>query len=100
MHRRSSVTNDISHVDESELLSRLREGNDEAYSTIFREHYPGLVVSATRLLGERASGEEIAQDVMLELWRRRSTLTLTGPVRAYLQSAARNRALNRLRQAR
>ncbi|MEP6999989.1 MAG: sigma-70 family RNA polymerase sigma factor [bacterium] len=87
-------------MDESELLSRLREGNDDAYSTIFREHYPGLVVSATRLLGERALGEEIAQDVMLELWRRRATLTLTGPVRAYLQSAARNRALNRLRQAR
>ena len=93
-------TNDTLPVDESELLSRLRDGDDDAYSTIFREHYPGIVVSATRLLGERALGEEIAQDVMLELWRRRETLTLTGPVRAYLHSAARNRALNRLRQAR
>lgn len=87
-------------MDESELLSRLRDGDDDAYSTIFREHYPGIVVSAARLLGERALAEEIAQDVMLELWRRRESLTLTGPVRAYLHSAARNRALNRLRQAR
>jgi RNA polymerase sigma-70 factor (ECF subfamily) len=94
------LTNDTAHVDESELLARLREGDDDAYSTIFRAHYPGLVVSATRLLGERALAEEIAQDVMLELWRRRASLTLTGPVRAYLHSAARNRALNRLRQAR
>ena len=94
------LTNDTAHVDESELLSRLREGDDDAYSTIFREHYPGLVVSATRLLGERALAEDVAQDVLLELWRRRVTLTLTGPVRAYLHSAARNRALNRLRQAR
>ena len=94
------LPNDISHVDESELLSRLRDGDEDAYSTIFREHYPGLVVSATRLLGERALAEEIAQDVLLELWRRRSTLMLTGPVRAYLHSATRNRALNRLRQAR
>ncbi|CAN5884781.1 RNA polymerase sigma-70 factor [soil metagenome] len=93
-------TNDTLPVDESELLSRLRDGDDDAYSTIFREHYPGIVVSATRLLGERALAEEIAQDVMLELWRRRESLTLTGPVRAYLHSAARNRALNRLRQAR
>ena len=37
---------------------------------------------------------------MLELWRRRESLALTGPVRAYLHSAARNRALNRIRQAR
>ena len=87
-------------MDESELLSRLREGDDAAYSAIFRDQYPGLVVSATRLLGERALAEEIAQDVMLELWRRRASLVLIGPIRAYLQQATRNRALNRLRQAR
>lgn len=94
------MTSDADHVDESELLKRLRAGDNDAYATIFREHYPALVVSATRLLGERALAEEIAQDVLLELWRRRDTLELTGPVRAYLHSAARNRALNRLRQGR
>jgi RNA polymerase sigma-70 factor (ECF subfamily) len=94
------LTSDTDHVDESELLKRLRAGDDEAYAAIFREHYPALVVNATRLLGERALAEEIAQDVLLELWRRRDTLELTGPVRAYLHSAARNRALNRLRQGR
>ena len=87
-------------MDELELLSRLREGDEGAYATIFREQYPGLVVAATRLLAERALAEEIAQDVMLELWRRRASLVLTGPLRAYLQQATRNRALNRLRQAR
>ncbi|MEP6733644.1 MAG: RNA polymerase sigma-70 factor [bacterium] len=87
-------------MDESELLSRLRAGDEVAYSTIFRDQYPGLVVNATRLLGERALAEEIAQDVMLELWRRRASLVLTGPIRAYLQQATRNRALNRLRQGR
>ncbi len=87
-------------MDESELLSRLRDGNEGAFDSIFREQYPGLVVVATRLLGERSLAEEIAQDVLLELWRRRDTLVLTGPVRAYLQQATRNRALNRLRQAR
>ena len=55
---------------------------------------------STRLLSERSLAEEIAQDVMLELWRRRAVLVLTGPIRAYLQQATRNRALNRLRQAR
>ncbi|MDB4917800.1 MAG: polymerase sigma-70 factor [Gemmatimonadetes bacterium] len=92
--------NDIHHVDEAELLTRLRQGDDDAYSAIFREHYPMLVVTATRLLTERALAEEIAQDVMLELWRRRESLVLTGPVRAYLQQATRNRALNRIRQSR
>lgn len=87
-------------MNESELLARLREGNDEAFSAIFLEQYPGLVMTATRVLADRAIAEEIAQDVLLELWRRRESLVLTGPVRAYLQQATRNRSLNHLRSAR
>ncbi len=93
------ASNDIGLVEEPELLARLRTGDEEAFAALFREHYPLLVVSATRLLNERALGEEVAQDVMLELWRRRESLVLSGPVRAYLQQATRNRSLNRLRQA-
>ena len=87
-------------MDESELLARLRQGDDEAYATIFREHYSALVLSASRLVGERAVAEEVVQDVMLELWRRRESLSLTGPLRAYLHQSARNRALNHLRHGR
>ena len=85
---------------ESELLARLRRGDDEAYATIFREHYSWLVLAASRLLGERSLAEEVVQDVMLELWRRREELALTGPLRAYLHQSARNRALNHLRHGR
>jgi RNA polymerase sigma-70 factor (ECF subfamily) len=75
----------------------LREGDEDAYASIFREHYSGLVLSACRFLGERALAEEVVQDVMLELWRRRATLALTGPLRGYLHQSTRNRALNQLR---
>jgi RNA polymerase sigma-70 factor, ECF subfamily len=87
-------------VDESELLARLRHGDDEAYASIFREHYSWLVLAATRLLGDRSLAEEVVQDVMLELWRRRESLVLTGPLRAYLHQSSRNRALNHLRHGR
>jgi RNA polymerase sigma-70 factor, ECF subfamily len=87
-------------VVESELLARLRQGDDEAYAAIFREHYSWLVLSASRLLGDRSLAEEVVQDVMLELWRRRETIVLTGPLRAYLHQSTRNRALNHLRHGR
>lgn len=89
--------NDTGPADEGELLARLRAGEDEAFATIFRQSYPGLVVTVTRLLGERALAEEVAQDVLLELWRRRDSLLLSGSLAGYLHQAARNRALNRLR---
>ena len=87
-------------MDESELLARLRGSDDDAFATIFREHYGWLVLAAARLLGERTLAEEVVQDVMLELWRRREQLSLTGPLRAYLHQSARNRALNHLRHGR
>ena len=90
--------NDTERGGEAELLARLRRGDDDAFAALFRVHYPALVVNATRLLGERALAEEIVQDVMLELWRRREALALSGPLAAYLSQATRNRALNRIRQ--
>jgi RNA polymerase sigma-70 factor, ECF subfamily len=84
-------------MDESELLARLRQSDDDAFATIFREHYSSLVLTAARLLGDRSLGEEVVQDVMLELWRRRETLAADGSAQAYLFQATRNRVLNHLR---
>lgn len=85
---------------EDELLARLRSGDDAAFATLFRSHYASLVASAARILRERALAEEIAQEVMLELWRRREALVLNSALGSYLHQATRNRALNRLRQER
>ena len=83
-----------------ELLDRLRRGDEAAFDAIFRTWYPSLVRSAESIVRSRAVAEEVVQDVMLELWRRREELTLTGPLRAYLHQSARNRALNHLRHGR
>lgn len=86
-----------SAVDDRELLARLRAGETTAFDAIFRANYPILVRVAEAMLRERAMAEELAQDVMLELWRRRDSLDVTESVRGYLLQATRNRALNALR---
>ena len=87
-------------MDERELLKRLQRGDDAAYEAIFRQWYAPLVATTAALLRDRGPAEEIVQDVMLELWRRRETLTLEQSLRAYLFQASRNRALNHLRRLR
>lgn len=87
-------------MEEPELHARLRSGDDEAFAAVFRDHYASLVASAERLVGDRAAAEDTAQEVMLELWRRREALPDDMSLRAYLHQSARNRALNRLRHAR
>jgi RNA polymerase sigma-70 factor (ECF subfamily) len=87
-------------VDERELLAGIRQGDEDAFDAIFRAHYPPLVGVAERMLHSRAIAEEIVQDVMLELWRRRESLPIEDSLRAYLFRATRNRALNHVRHGR
>ena len=84
-------------IDDRELLARLRAGETTAFDAIFRANYALLVRVAEAMLRERATAEEIAQEVMLELWRRRESLDVTDSVRGYLLQATRNRTLNALR---
>ena len=86
-------------MDERDLLQRLKAGHQDAFDAIFRAHYPQLVAFAQGLLRDRSAAEDAAQEVMLELWRRREDLAITESVRAYLLRATRNRALNQLRHA-
>src|SRR3954469_8614135 len=87
-------------MDERELLDRLRRGDESAYDSIFRQWYAPLVAMTAALLRDRGPAEEVVQDVLLELWRRRESLTLEQSLRAYLFQASRNRALNYLRRLR
>ena len=84
-------------VTDAELLAGLRRGESSAFDTIFRDWYARLVLIADRIVGERQVAEDLAQEVFLELWRRRETLALETTVHAYLLQSVRNRSLNHLR---
>jgi len=84
-------------VDDHDLLARLRRGDEAAFDSIFRLHYAPIVGFVESMLRGRAEAEEIVQDVMLELWRRRESIAIQESLKAYLYRAARNRALNDLR---
>ena len=85
---------------ERELQERIRGGDESAFDTIFRDNYAHLVRMAESIVRERALAEEIAQDVMLELWRRRESIEVEQSFRAYLLRSTRNRALNHVRHQR
>ena len=71
-------------MDDRALLDRLKSGDGDAFDSIFREHYPHLVTFGQSLLRDRAAAEDVAQEVMLELWRRRDELHIQESLRAYL----------------
>ncbi len=79
------------------LFGRLAAGDEHAFDTIFRTWYAPLVRIATYLLHDAGIAEEVVQDVLLEVWRRRESLAFELEPRRYLMRATRNRALNHVR---
>lgn len=75
----------------------MRRGDHAAFEAIFRAWYQPVVWAANRIVHEQDVAEEVAQDVFLELWRRRETLPDGSSMAGYLIQASRNRALNHLR---
>ena len=94
------LSSTVQHLDNNDLIERLRGGDEAAFDTIFRAWYPALVRASEALVRSRAVAEEIVQDVMLELWKRRENISHDSSPQAYLFQSTRNRSLNHLRHER
>jgi RNA polymerase sigma-70 factor (ECF subfamily) len=81
-------------------MRRLPEEGEKVMELIFRKHYAAVCHAVYRILPEPAGAEDIAQEVFLELWRRRHTLQVTSSLSAYLRRASVNKALNAVRDRR
>jgi RNA polymerase sigma-70 factor (ECF subfamily) len=75
-------------------------GDAAAFDAVFHAHYAPLCAYAALFTGSVEAAEEVAQDVLFELWRRRASFVIDTDLRSYLYRAVRNRALNAVRRAR
>jgi RNA polymerase sigma-70 factor (ECF subfamily) len=69
-------------------------GDLPAFETMFRTNYPALCGFVVKFVNDPRLAEELVQDLFADLWAKRGEHSITTSVRAYLFSAARNRALN------
>jgi len=83
-----------SELTELEWLAGIRRGDESALRSIFDRHYPLLLGDIYQYIPDESSCKDLAQEVFVELWRKRESLTIHTSLRAYLRRAAINRALN------
>ncbi|SFO84400.1 sigma-70 family RNA polymerase sigma factor [Amycolatopsis rubida] len=80
------------------LLGRVALGDERAFSQVYEALAGPVLGTATRVLRNRALAEEVAQETLLEIWRKAATFT---PGRGNLQSwaltIAHRRAVDRVR---
>jgi len=73
--------------------------SQQAYKELFKYLYPALFGFSFSLLKVREQAEEVADDVMITLWRNRKSLTTINNIKCYALVLARNQSLNSLNKS-
>jgi RNA polymerase sigma-70 factor, ECF subfamily len=81
-------------------VERIRKGDEAAFGALFRAFYKDLCQFVHQYVRSEEIAEDNVQEIFLGIWVRRETWDPKGPIKPYLFRAARNRALNALRNHR
>jgi len=81
-----------------ELWQRIQAGNEAAFQELFYRHHPAMVNLAFVMLRDESLARDIAQDVFVRLWVKRSEIQIHGACKSYLLSAVRNRCITELKK--
>ena len=79
---------------DDELMQLAATGLDEAFALLVRRHQGQVRGYCSRRCGGPAAGDDVAQEVFVELWRTRSRYEPRGRFRSYLYTIVQTRVLN------
>lgn len=81
---------------DKQLLRLLQQGDEAAFTGIYDLYWKPLFTVAANKLSSLSEAEELVQDIFLDLWHRRETLSITSSFSAYLSVAVRYKVIDRL----
>lgn len=87
-------------TDPNQLFAALKKGDQTAFRSIYDQFYRYLVVTAYNVLGDADAARDLAQDVFVELWKKRDTIQITSGLKPYLRRAVVNKTLNYIKARR
>ena len=70
------------------LIQLLKDGDEKALEILYQQYYNSLCISVNRIVDHPVATEDIVQDLFLNLWLKRKSLTIQSSLRAYLKRAA------------
>ncbi|MCF4136272.1 sigma-70 family RNA polymerase sigma factor [Streptomyces sp. NPDC101213] len=91
-------TNPVAKPDLEELLSRVALGDEKAFATVYDTVAGSVLGVARAVLRDRAQSEEVAQEVLVEVWRTAPRYRADrGTAINWILTLAHRRAVDRVR---
>ena len=84
-------------LSDQQILDLFKHNPDEAIAVLFRQYYTFICRVIYRVLPNKVTSEDIAQDVFFDLWRKKDRININTSLKAYLRRTAVNRTLNHIR---
>lgn len=85
-------------VQETNLITQIREGNQKAFEMVFNDFYTPLVNYSNTIVKNQNDAEDIVQQLFITVWQKRSDLEKVDSLRNYLYRSVYNASLNRVKQ--
>ncbi|MGE5588650.1 MAG: RNA polymerase sigma factor [Clostridia bacterium] len=85
-------------MDDAALVARVLAGDRDAFADLVREHGPGVLRLALRLLPSRESAEDVAQETFLRAYSSLARYDARYPFRPWLYRIASNLCMDALRR--
>jgi RNA polymerase sigma-70 factor (ECF subfamily) len=82
-----------------QLLESLRQSDENAFTELYNRYCEQLYRSAYRKLTDKEQAKEIVHDVLVDIWKRRATLSIEY-LPAFLEKAVRFRIINYINRRR
>ncbi len=79
---------------ETEIIRRIRQGDEGQFESLFRSSYVSLVRYAKSLVRDHDTAEEIVQDLFFRLWQDREKIKIDSSLNGYLFRAIHNRCIH------
>src|SRR5277367_4312485 len=85
-------------ISDEALVSAMAAGDQDALATLNQRYGRALCAVADRILRDKADADEVAADVLWQLWREASRFDRSrGSVGAWIMMTVRSRAIDRVR---
>lgn len=84
----------------AQLMRKVAQGDEQAFAQVYDALSPSVYGLVLRVLRDPAQSQEVAQEVMVDLWRQATRFDPDkGSVKGYVLTMAHRRAVDRVRSA-